>query len=161
MTTNVSYDELVRLLKAVFLNHACSEQVATLLAENMAGAERDGALSHGIFRIKGNLGSLNSGWVDGKAVPVLEDVAPGMLRADGRNGFSLPVIAMAREPLMQKARTNGIAMLSCLARYRALRPRGFHRARHDQLHGQRRAAWWPSQSLRHQPLRLRRPARGP
>ena len=112
MTVRVAYDELVRLLKAMFLNHACSGHVATLLAENMAGAERDGALSHGIFRIKGNLGSLNSGWVDGKAVPVLEDVAPGMLRADGRNGFSLPVIAMASEPLMQKARTNGIAMLS-------------------------------------------------
>ena len=38
-----------------------------LLAENMAGAERDGAHSHGIFRIAGNLGSLDSGWVDGKA----------------------------------------------------------------------------------------------
>jgi delta1-piperideine-2-carboxylate reductase len=112
MTLRVAHDELVRLLKAVFLNHACSEHVATLLAENMAGAERDGAHSHGIFRIKGNLGSLDSGWVDGQAIPLLEDVAPGMLRADGRNGFSLPVLAMAREPLMQKARTNGIAMLS-------------------------------------------------
>jgi delta1-piperideine-2-carboxylate reductase len=112
MTVRVSYQELVRLLKAMFLRHACSEQVATLLAENMAGAECDGAHSHGVFRIKGNLGSLDSGWVDGKAVPVLEDVAPGMLRADGRNGFSLPVIAMAAEPLMAKARANGIAMLS-------------------------------------------------
>lgn len=112
MTVHVAYDELVRLLKAMFLKHACSEHVATLLAENMAGAERDGAHSHGIFRIKGNLGSLDSGWVDGKAVPVLEDVAPGMLRADGRNGFSLPVLALASEPLMRKARANGIAMLS-------------------------------------------------
>jgi delta1-piperideine-2-carboxylate reductase len=112
MTSRVTYDELVRLLKAMFLRHACSEHVATLLAENMAGAERDGAHSHGVFRIKGNLGSLDSGWVDGEAVPVLEDVAPGMLRADGRNGFSLPVIAMAAGPLMAKARASGIAMLS-------------------------------------------------
>ncbi|MBN9310826.1 MAG: Ldh family oxidoreductase [Devosia sp.] len=112
MIVRISYDELVRLLKAMFLKHACSEQVATLLAENMAGAERDGAHSHGIFRIKGNLASLETGWVDGKAVPVLEDVAPGMLRADGRNGFSLPVLEMARAPLMQKARANGIAILS-------------------------------------------------
>ncbi len=112
MTVRVPYDELVRLLKAMFLRHGCSEQVARLLAENMAGAERDGAHSHGIFRIKGNLGSLDSGWVDGKAVPVLEDVAPGMLRADGRNGFSLPVMEMAHEPLVAKARTNGIAVLT-------------------------------------------------
>ena len=112
MTTRVSYDELQRLLKAIFLKHSCSDHVAHLLAENMAGAERDGAHSHGIFRIKGNLGSLDSGWVDGRAVPTIEDVAPGMLRANGNNGFSLPVLAMAAEPLMAKARTNGIAVLT-------------------------------------------------
>lgn len=112
MTVRVSYAELVDLLKAIFLNHGCSDHVATLLADNMAGAERDGAHSHGVFRIKGNLGSLDSGWLDGKAVPVLEDVGPGMLRADGRNGFSLPVLAMAKEPLIAKARANGIAVLS-------------------------------------------------
>ncbi len=112
MTTTIIYDDLVALLHRMFLLHGCSETVAKALAENMAGAERDGAHSHGIFRIKGNLASLDTGWVDGKAIPVLEDVAPGMLRADGRNGFSLPVLELAREPLMAKARANGIAMLS-------------------------------------------------
>lgn len=112
MTVRVGYDELVRLLEAVFIRHGCSERVATLLAENMAASERDGAHSHGIFRIRGHLGSLRSGWVDGRAVPVLEDVAPGMLRGDGRNGYALPVIEMAREPLMVKARANGIALLT-------------------------------------------------
>jgi delta1-piperideine-2-carboxylate reductase len=110
--TRIAYDDLSALLQAIFLRHGCSEHVAQLLAENMAGAERDGAHSHGVFRIKGNLGSLDSGWLDGKAVPVLEDVAPGMLRADGRNGFSLPVLDIAAEPLMDKARANGIAILS-------------------------------------------------
>jgi delta1-piperideine-2-carboxylate reductase len=112
VTTHIAYDELVALLRAIFLRHACSETVAAILAENMAGAERDGAHSHGIFRIKGNLASLDTGWVDGKAEPVLEDVAPGMLRADGRNGFSLPVLELAREALTAKARANGIAVLS-------------------------------------------------
>ncbi|RYE10983.1 MAG: Ldh family oxidoreductase [Hyphomicrobiales bacterium] len=112
MTTRISYAELEALLRQIFLNHGCSEHVADLLASNMAGAERDGAHSHGIFRIKGNLGSIDSGWLDPKAVPVLEDVAPAMLRADGRNGFSLPVLAMAAEPLMAKARANGIALLT-------------------------------------------------
>jgi len=36
----------------------------------------------------------------------------GMLRGDGRNGFSLPVLELAREQLMVKAWINGIAMLS-------------------------------------------------
>ena len=112
MTTRIPITELEAMLRAIFLRHGCSDRVAGLLATNMAGAEADGAHSHGVFRIKGNLGSLDSGWLDGKAVPVLEDVAPGMLRADGKNGFSLPVLDMAAEPLMAKARRNGIALLT-------------------------------------------------
>ena len=104
--------ELAALLRAIFLKHNCSDSVATILADNMALAEGDGAHSHGIFRVPGNLGSLDSGWVDGHAVPVIEDVAPGMLRADGRNGFSLPVLAAAHDALVTKTRTNGIAMLT-------------------------------------------------
>jgi delta1-piperideine-2-carboxylate reductase len=112
MTTRIPFDDLIALLKAIFLNHGCSKHVAQLLALNMAGAERDGAHSHGIFRIKGNLGSLDSGWLDGKAVPAIEDVGPAFMRADGRNGFSLPVLDLAAAPLMEKARTNGIAILA-------------------------------------------------
>lgn len=108
----ISVRELAALLKAIFIRHACSESVAAILADNMALAEGDGAHSHGIFRLAGNLGSLDSGWVDGKAEPAVEDVAPGVLRADGRNGFSLPVLAAAREQLMAKARANGIALLT-------------------------------------------------
>jgi delta1-piperideine-2-carboxylate reductase len=110
--TRIAVADLAALLAEIFRRHGCSDAVAAILAENMAGAERDGAHSHGIFRVAGNLGSLDSGWVDGKAEPVIEDVAPGMLRADGRNGFSLPVLAEARAPLMAKARANGIALLT-------------------------------------------------
>jgi delta1-piperideine-2-carboxylate reductase len=110
--TCISVSDLAGLLKAIFVRHGCSEAVATALAENMALAEGDGAHSHGIFRVNGNLGSLDSGWVDGKAEPVIEDVAPGLLRGDGRNGFSLPLLELARAPLMAKARTNGLALLT-------------------------------------------------
>ena len=110
--TRVSYGELAALLTGIFVKHGCSDHVAAILGENMAAAERDGAHSHGVFRVAGNLGSLDSGWVDGKATPVIEDVAPGVLRANGRNGFSLPVLVAAREQLMAKAGTNGIALLT-------------------------------------------------
>ena len=110
--TLITYDELVTLLTAIFRRHGCSDDVAALLAVNMAGAERDGAHSHGVFRVAGNLGSLDSGWVDGHARPIVEDVAAGMLRGNGRNGFSLPVLEMSRSALMDKTRANGIAVLS-------------------------------------------------
>ena len=81
----ISIAELAALLAAIFRRHGCSDIVAQTLADNMAAAECDGAHSHGVFRVAGNLGSLDSGWVDGKAIPTLEDVAPGILRGDGHN----------------------------------------------------------------------------
>jgi delta1-piperideine-2-carboxylate reductase len=106
------YDELVALIDRIFRLHGCSDHVAMMLAQNMAGAERDGAHSHGIFRIAGNLGSLDSGWVDGTAVPIVEDVAPGFVRVDGQNGFAQPALLAARDLFVAKARTNGIAVLA-------------------------------------------------
>lgn len=110
--TRIGFEALAELLTAVFARHGCADIVAAILARNMAEAERDGAHSHGIFRMPAILASLESGWVDGRAQPAVEDVAPGMLRADGRNGFALPALALARERLLDKARTNGIALLS-------------------------------------------------
>ena len=108
----VPQGDLVRLLTRIFLAHRCSAQVAAILAQNMALAEADGAHSHGVFRVAGNLGSLDSGWVDGKAVPIVEDVAPGMVRVDGNNGFAQPALLAARDLFVGKARANGIALLS-------------------------------------------------
>lgn len=108
----IRFEALADLIAAILRRHGCSEDVAAIIAGNMASAERDGATSHGIFRIPGYLGSLDSGWVDGKAVPVVEDVAPGFIRVDARNGFAQPALAAAREALVAKARRNGIALLS-------------------------------------------------
>ena len=112
MTVRIPFDELVALLEAIFRRGGCSDGVAAILAYNMAAAERDGSKSHGIFRVPGYLGSLKSGWVDGRAEPVVEDVAPGFLRVDGANGFALPAIATARDQLVAKTRSNGIAVLA-------------------------------------------------
>lgn len=112
MTPGIAFDDLVVLLAAIFRRGGCSDSVAAILAGNMAAAERDGSRSHGIFRVPGYLASLKSGWVDGRVAPTLEDVAPGFLRVDGNNGFALPALAAAREALMLKARTNGIALLA-------------------------------------------------
>ncbi|MFW6024546.1 MAG: Ldh family oxidoreductase, partial [Dichotomicrobium sp.] len=75
-------------------------------------AERDGALSHGIFRVDGYISTLKSGWVDGQAEPVVEDVAPGFVRADANNGFTLAATDAARDLLIAKARANGVAILA-------------------------------------------------
>ncbi|WMT87781.1 Ldh family oxidoreductase [Pelagibacterium sp. 26DY04] len=112
MTSTLTYSELVALLRAIFLRHGTREDVAALLAENCAMCERDGAYSHGIFRMKGYVDSLSSGWVNGKANPVLEDVAPAFCRVDADNGFAQTALALGRDMAIEKARANGVAILA-------------------------------------------------
>ncbi|MBC3362769.1 Ldh family oxidoreductase [Pseudomonas sp. SWRI154] len=108
----LSFDALVSLLEQIFLRHGTSTEVAWCLAQNCAGAERDGAHSHGVFRLPGYVSTLNSGWVNGKAVPVVEDVASGFVAVDAGNGFAQPALAAARPLLVEKARSAGIAVLA-------------------------------------------------
>ena len=111
-TTAISFTDLTDLLHAILIRHGCSETVARVLADNYARAERDGSGSHGVFRMEGLVKTLATGWVDGRAKPVVEDVAPGFLRVDAANGFAQPALAAARAQFVKKCRTNGIALLA-------------------------------------------------
>lgn len=108
----ITIQELSALLERIFLNHGTSPEVARILACNCATAQQDGAHSHGTFRIPGYLSTLASGWVDGRAVPVVEDVASGYVCVDAAGGFAQPALAAARELLVEKARGAGIALLA-------------------------------------------------
>ncbi|WP_338507630.1 Ldh family oxidoreductase [Pseudomonas poae] len=108
----IGFEALVALLHGLFVKHGTSPEVAAILALNCASAERDGAHSHGIFRIPGYLSTLASGWVDGQAVPQVTDVASGFVRVDAGNGFAQPALEAARALLVDKARSAGIALLA-------------------------------------------------
>ncbi|WP_052028404.1 Ldh family oxidoreductase [Pseudomonas syringae] len=109
---HVTFTELAEVLRQIFLRHGTSPEVAQVLSQNCASAQRDGSHSHGIFRIPGYLSSLASGWVDGKAVPVVEDVGAAFIRVDAANGFAQPALAAAQPLLIEKARSAGIAILA-------------------------------------------------
>jgi len=106
------FDELQQLLRAIFQHHGCSEKVAAALACNCASAQRDGAHSHGVFRMPGYVSTLASGWVNGQAEPKVTDVAAGYVRVDAAGGFAQPALAAARPLLVSKARNAGIAVLA-------------------------------------------------
>jgi delta1-piperideine-2-carboxylate reductase len=111
-TSTLSVDALTQLLETIFLRHGVSAEAAGVLAANCANAERDGAHSHGVFRMPGYVSTLNSGWVNGKALPQVEDVASGFVRVDAGGGFAQPALAAARPLLVEKARSAGIAVLA-------------------------------------------------
>lgn len=105
-------EDLQALLARILERHGMSAEVAAVLSRNVAEAQRDGADSHGIFRMPGYVSTLASGWVDGHAVPVVNDAAPGFISVDARNGYAQPAHLAARELLLQKVRDQGIALLA-------------------------------------------------
>src|SRR5437764_2943678 len=68
-----------------------------------------GSLSHGLLRLPGYVATLKSGWVDGQAVPVVADAAPGLVATDAANGFAQPALRTSAPLLRDKARRQGIA----------------------------------------------------
>lgn len=107
-----SYDELVALLDSIFRAEGVRPASARILAENCGACERDGSESHGVFRMAGYVSSLRAGWVDGQAVPEVEDAGPAFVRVHARNGFAQPALATGRSLVVQKARHAGAAVLA-------------------------------------------------
>ena len=110
--TRITFDDLAALLRRIFINADVEEGNAEILAVNCAMCERDGSSSHGIFRVPGYLASLKTGWVDGRAVPAVEDVGAAFVRVDAQNGFAQPALAAARPMLIDKVRKAGVAVLA-------------------------------------------------
>src|ERR1700726_3581847 len=83
MPYTVSVDELTDLVTRAFTRHGVSAENAGPVAETVVAAERDGAASHGLLRLPGYVSTQKSGWVDGRAVPVVADAAPGLVDRGG------------------------------------------------------------------------------
>jgi len=111
-TRLIAFGQLTELLERIFLRAGASKAVASILANNCAACERDGSLSHGVFRMPGYVSSIASGWVDPKAAPRIEDVGPAMVRVDAMNGFAQPALAAASALLIDKAAATGAAILA-------------------------------------------------
>ena len=107
----VSFQELKSLLQAIFIDSRTSSETADILAENCAACERDGALSHGIFRMPGYVDLLKSGWVDGRAVPAVAQFGP-FIRIDACNGFAQRALASADQTIRRTVRRTGIAIVA-------------------------------------------------
>jgi len=110
-TVHMSLDEVRALSTEVLIANGMSDANAAVIADVVTQAEADGTHSHGLFRVPGYVTSMQSGRMDGKAVPVVTDKSPGLVAVDSKNGFSPPAI-MAGKPLaIEKAKSQGIAAL--------------------------------------------------
>src|SRR5690349_2269646 len=109
MPHTVSVAELTDIVLRIFLRHGVAADNAGPVAETVVAAERDGAASHGLLRLPGYVSTLESGWVDGRAIPVVTDAAPGLVATEAANGFAQPALRASAKLLRDKARRQGIA----------------------------------------------------
>ncbi|HMK68994.1 MAG TPA: Ldh family oxidoreductase, partial [Stellaceae bacterium] len=112
MKMNLRPEALETLVAQGLAANGMSEGNARIVAAAIVAAERDGARSHGLFRIPGYIGTLRSGWVNGKSVPEVADAAPGVVTTDADNGYAQIALARSRELLLEKAKRNGTALLA-------------------------------------------------
>ena len=95
----LTVEQIYDLAFNVLSKFGCNKENANAIATTVATAERDGSLSHGLFRIPGYVASLKSGKVNGEAEPKITSSLPSVITVDGNLGYapyslekSLPVI---------------------------------------------------------------------
>jgi delta1-piperideine-2-carboxylate reductase len=114
---SLSLDDVYALGETCLLHNGCDPANAAAVATTMAVADRDGCASHGLFRLPGYVASLRSGKVNGAAQPHVERTAPGVIRVDGDGGFSPLGLEAGRAPLIEAARSQGVAVMALVRSY--------------------------------------------
>lgn len=112
-TTTLSLDEVHALAKQILGNAGMDDRGRDVLAEIVRKSERDGPRSHGLRMLPVYAQSFTSGYANPAANPSVKRLAPGVLSADGDNGYYQIAAEMARDQLISMARENGIAAFSC------------------------------------------------
>jgi len=108
---HLTLDDGHRMAMAALVAKGCSDAQARAIADTVMAAERDGAKSHGLFRIPFYVKAIEQAGAVADAEPELTELAPGVLRVDARFGFAPLALEAGADPLAERARSQGIAAL--------------------------------------------------
>jgi len=111
-TISISLDEIYDLAKKTLLFNSCDEENASILSDTIMRAERDGSLSHGLFRLPAYVASLKSGKVNGKAKPEVKKISPSIIKVLGNSAFAPMVLKVGLPELIKLAKETGVAVLA-------------------------------------------------
>ena len=111
-TVHMTLDGIHALAVEACRANGCSDAQAQAIADTVTAAERDGAKSHGLFRIPFYVKAIRGSGAVADAEPVVTDLAPGVLQVDGRHGFAPLALQRGAGPLAERARGQGIAALA-------------------------------------------------
>jgi len=111
-TLSLTLDEIFELAKKILLANGCDEETASILADLIMKAERDGSLSHGLFRLPAYVSGLKSGKINGKARPDVNKISPSVIKVLGNNCLAPMVLIKGLPELIKTAKENGVAVLA-------------------------------------------------
>lgn len=108
----LTLDEVETIARAAFLANGCDEPNAEALTRTVWRAERDGAKSHGLFRVPALIGAIASGKANGRAAPSIEAEAGAVIRMDGDRGFAPTAHMIGLPRLAETTRALGLGALA-------------------------------------------------
>ncbi len=111
-TVSLTLDEIHELACRSLLAAGADDANAVAVSNTVMKAERDGSVSHGLFRIPGYVAGLKSGRVNGAANPK-PDVSGGtIVRCNGLGGYAPLALERCIAPLAEAAKRHGVAVLA-------------------------------------------------
>ena len=111
-TLALSLNEIYLLAENTLLNNGCDSLNAEVVAKTVTDAERDGSVSHGLFRIPGYVASLRSKKVNGTARPKNTYLTQNTIRVDGDHGFAPIAIQTGIPKLVEVTNKHGVGILT-------------------------------------------------
>ena len=111
-TVPLSLKDIYNLANKTLLSNGCDEETSNILSDLIMKAERDGSLSHGLFRLPAYIAGLKSGKINGKNRPKVSKITPSVVKVDGNNCLAPMVLNKSLPELIKAANENGVAVLS-------------------------------------------------
>ena len=111
-TISLSLDEIYQLANKTLLANGCDEENANILSETIMKAERDGSLSHGLFRLPAYVAGLKSKKIDGKARPEVKKISSSVIKVLGNHALAPMVLKVGIPELVKAAKETGVAILA-------------------------------------------------
>ena len=111
-TTALELENIYDLAYKALSTHGCDHFNADSVATTVSHAERDGSVSHGLFRIPGYVASLKSKKVNGASRPSNTYLTQNAIRVEGDYGFAPVGIKVGLPELIKTTNKHGVGVLT-------------------------------------------------
>lgn len=107
----MTLQEVHETAEAICVANGLTQDHAAAIADIVTSAERDDCKSHGLFRIPFYVKALKTANVSPDAVPTVTELTSSIVKVDAHYGFAPLALKIGAVPLVEKAKSHGIAAL--------------------------------------------------